>query len=132
VEAIAIIISPEELAAVRGSADDLRYVKFDAIQHAERAAREGRGRPGDVDGHRAELAEIEAIIGALDASRGVSAEIAGRHELLDEIVRAALVNEGEALAEALHELRATSDPGPIRRRLHIMSKLLITLERLRE
>jgi hypothetical protein len=129
-----ISISPEESPALLSSARGLASVKLDAIEHAQRALREGAGSAAELEHHLLELDEVQDLVDQLDRRPRGGHErlvLSGRRALLDEIVHGALIAESQELADAVVGLAPTGELGEITARLAVVHPLLTTLAGLR-
>jgi hypothetical protein len=129
-----ISITRGEHATVLASARELASVKLDAVEHAQRALRAGAAAAAELEHHRTELAEVQALVDQLHAaadSHHRRPRVTGRRALVDEIVHGALIAEGQELADGILALEPGDDLREITARLAVVRELLTTLAAVR-
>jgi hypothetical protein len=115
---VSISLSPVAVGPCVASGRELARVKEDAVAHAERDPTGGAPAAEELERHHHELAEIRQLLEEL-AVAADEARLAGRRELVDEVVRGALVVESQQLADGAMALDA--DGG--------LAEIVSTLER---
>jgi hypothetical protein len=129
-----ISITHGESGPLLSSARGLAIVKLDAIDHAQRAVREGLQSAVELERHEVELAEARDLVDQLErsaSSRRGRGRLTGRRALVDEIVLGALIAEGQELADSIVELDPGAGLAEITTRLEVVRRLVTTLARVR-